>query len=98
MAEKIYRLVLANPRDEWYQLSKEEQDSLWAKVTKLFEEAGGKRIIVCGSRWSSETMYGFMVEEFPDIKAEQKYVQALEEMNWFRYHNATTYLGTKWEA
>jgi hypothetical protein len=98
MGEKIYRLILVNRRAKWLELSEEEQDKKRAWMEKTREEYGGKVILACYSRWSSEHMPGFAVEEFPDIESEQQYVQALEQKGWFQYHKATTYIGTKWEG
>ena len=97
MSHKIYRLVLGGMRDRLFELSEEERNDLRAKIAQAREDAGGRLVIGCYSRWASEDMPGFLLEEFPDIEAEQKYVQALEELNVFEYHNATTYLGIKWE-
>jgi hypothetical protein len=40
---------------------------------------------------------GAGVEEFPNIEAVQKYMAALHELNWDRYTEATSLLGTKLE-
>ena len=97
MAGPVYKLVMADFTEVWHQLSQEERDNLWAKNEEAFEEAGGKRLLSCDSRWSSEQWIGFAIEEFPDIEAHQKYVKALEDQNWWRYTKSKTILGTKWE-
>jgi hypothetical protein len=35
------------------------------------------------------------VEEFPNIEAVQKYMAALQELNWNRYVESTNVLGAK---
>ncbi len=67
------------------------------KDNEALEKVGGKRIVVCNSRWSTEQWPFFGIEEFPDIEAEQKHTQLLDEFNWFRYVDAMTVLGTEWQ-
>ena len=49
MGQPIISFVAAKWTDAWYQLSKEEQDSLMAKIRAHREEAGihVKNVIVC---------------------------------------------------
>jgi hypothetical protein len=99
MAQKIYKLFqVKRALEPWYQLSKEEQDELMAKVNKALEQVGGNRLVLCNSLWSSEHMLSFGVEEFPDIEAEQKHSQLLNELHWFRYIETETVLGTEWQS
>ncbi len=49
--------------ETWHQLSKEEQDSLMAKVDEALEAIGGKRIVTCDSGWASE-QWPFFGTEF----------------------------------
>jgi len=98
MSKPIYLLVLGKGVTEaWYQLSKEEQDSLWAKVQAVDERAGGKWIIMCNSRWADESIFDWGVLEYPSMEAYQQKVKELEELDWWRYFSATSILGTKME-
>ena len=97
MAKPIYKLYLFRPTEAWYQLSQEEQDGLMAKIGEAREKVGGKTVLECDSRWSSEQWMGFGVEEFPDIKAVQKLSEIHNELDWYRYIDSTTVLGTEWE-
>jgi hypothetical protein len=92
-----YKLFLGRPTEAWYQLSEEEQADLMDKVIGLVEQAGGKTVSVCDSGWSSEQWLGFGVEEFPDIEAVQKHTEGLDELDWFRYIETMTFLGSKME-
>ena len=96
MAEPIYKLFMGRCSEAWYQLSKEEQSSLEAKLNEALEKVGGKRPILCNSSWSSDQWSFTGVEEFPNIEAVQKYMATLQELNWFRYTESTSVLGTKW--
>ena len=98
MAQKIYKLFL-NKRllEPWYQLSKEEQDELMGKLNKALERVCSNRIVLCHSSWSSEQVKVFGVEEFPDIEAVQKLSQLLAELDWYRYYESESVLGTEWQ-
>ena len=98
MAEPIYKFFMARFSEAWYQLSEEEQKSFVAKLDEALEKAGGKRPIICDSSWSSDQWSFAGVEEFPNIEAVQNYMAALNELNWFRYAEATSVLGTKFES
>ena len=98
MSKPVYLIVLGKGWTEaWYQLSKEEQDSLWSKVEEADKRAGGKWLILCNSRWANEEVFDWCVLEYPDMDAYQQKVMELEELNWWRYFSAKTILGTKME-
>ena len=98
MAKPVYLLILGKGYTEaWYQLSKEEQDSLWSKVEEIDKRAGAKWQIVCNSRWVDEEIYDWGVIEYPAMEAYQQKVEELEKLNWWRYWSAKTILGTKME-
>jgi hypothetical protein len=98
MAEPIYKFFMVKFLDAWYQLSKEEQDSLIAKLTEALEKVSAKRLILCNTNWSSDQWLYAGVEEFPNIEAVQKYMAVLQELNWSRYCESTSVLGTKLES
>jgi hypothetical protein len=96
MSEPIYLLVLGKGFTEaWYRLSKQEQDELWAKVEEIDNRAGGAWQILCDSRWANEEIFDWGVLEYPDLESYRKKVAALEELQWWRYFEAKTILGTK---
>ena len=96
MSKPVYLLVIAKGYTEaWYQLSKEEQDSLWSKVEEVDRRAGAKWLIACDSRWADEGVFDWGVIEYPDMEAYQKKVEELEKLDWWRYFSAKTILGTK---
>jgi len=75
----------------------EEQKDLMTKVNEALEKVGGKRIVLCNATWANDQLVGFGVEEFPDIEAVQQHTQLLTELNWFRYVESETALGTEWQ-
>jgi hypothetical protein len=95
MSKPIYSLFLAKPTEAWYQLSQEEQNSLMEKVGPITEKVGGKNVVMCNSSWSSEQWQLFGVHEFPNIEAVQKHYELLSELNWLRYVDSMTVLGTE---
>jgi hypothetical protein len=95
MTQPIYKVFMGRPTEAWYQLSPEEQTQLLARLNEQLAKVGGQRIVSCDSRWASDQWHFFGVEEFPDLAAVQQYHTFLSEVNWFRYLEGTTTLGTK---
>jgi hypothetical protein len=93
----IYKFWQAKFTEAWYQLSTEERNQRLAKVGAVLEQVGGKALIICDSSWSNEQWRAFGVEEFPDIEAVQKHTQLLNELEWDRYLDGPSTLGTKLE-
>ncbi len=98
MSTPVYLLVLGTGYTEaWYQLSKAERDSLWAKVVEVDKRAGLTQHISCNSRWANEEVMLWAVGEYPSMEAYQQKVAELEAMEWWRYFSGKTILGTKME-
>ena len=98
MAQPIYKLWVAKWSEAWYQLSEDEQQQLIAKENAALEQVGGKQLVLCNSQWASEQWPFWGVEQFPDIEALQKHTELLAEINWLRYLESRTILGTEWQA
>ena len=98
MSTPVYLLVLGKGHTEaWYQLSKEQQDSLWSKVEEVDKRAGATYRLFCNSRWADEEISMWGVIEYPSMEAYLQKVKELEKLNWWRYFSAKTILGTKME-
>jgi hypothetical protein len=95
MAQSIYKLWQGRPTEAWHQLSQEEQQRLMGKVTEALDTAGGKELVACDAAWSNERWPFFGVEEFPDLEAVQRHEQLLTDLNWLRYIESRTTLGTE---
>ena len=54
MVQQIYKVFMVRFLEAWYQLSKEEQNNLIAKVNEALGKVGGKRPLLCNSSWSSD--------------------------------------------
>jgi hypothetical protein len=100
MSTPIYLLVLGRGFTEaWHQLSKDEQDDLWAKVQDVEQRAGSRWLILCDSRWADEDLFDWGVLEYPDMDAYRRKVAEMEELNWWRYWSSSkTVLGTKMDV
>jgi hypothetical protein len=96
MAGPIYKLWMANWTEAWYQLSEEEKSNVLAKMNEAGEEVGVKSIVSCRSQWCTEEWQGFGVQEFPDIETVQRHTELLNEMDWLRYVDSASILGTEW--
>ena len=99
MSTPVYLLVLAKGFTEaWYQLSKAEQDHLWAKVQEVDSRVGATYRLFCNSRWANEETPNWGVIEYPSMEAYQKKVVELEALEWWRYFSAKTILGTEMDV
>lgn len=65
------------------------------KAQEVLKAVGAELVVGCYSVWSSENYLGFGVEKFPDYEAVRKHTQMLLAMDWFRYIESTSYLGTE---
>ena len=95
MAQPIYQLWQARTTEAWHQLSQEDQQRLLGKVMEALDTVGGKELVICDAAWSNERWPIFGVEEFPDIEAVQRHEQLLTDLNWLRYVESRTTLGTE---
>lgn len=94
MAGPVYKMFRAQPKEAWFQLSKEEQDALFARLSEARQSVGGKTTLFCDSSWNSEKWLYWGVEEFPSMDAVQEFARCLMEINWLRYIESDTLLGT----
>jgi len=95
MAQPIYKVWLAKPKDAYYKLSLEERDKMQKKAEEALKKVGAETVVGCYSGWCSENWLVFGVEKFPDLETVRKYSQLLLEMDWFNYLESTSYLGTE---
>jgi chlorite dismutase len=95
MGKKIYAVALGRMKEAWYQLSEEERQEGMAKIGKWREQDGVRTVISCDSTWATHQWEWFSVTEFPDIEAVQRHAAHCAEVDWLRYMDVTTTLGTK---
>ena len=95
MAKPIYKFFMGRFLEAWYQLSEEERNSRLAKLNESLEKVGGKRPVICDSSWASDQWSIAGVEEFPNIEAVQNFTATLNELDWSRYVESISVLGTE---
>ena len=98
MAGPVYKMFYLRMKEPWYQLSKEQQDAIFAQMEEAFKKVGGKNMVMCDSSWSSEKWHFWGVEEYPSMEAVQEYTRCLNDLNWFRYVDSEILLGTKMQS
>lgn len=89
---KVY--ILRQFREAGYGLSPEERAAKFAQVAAARQECGGRLLVSAIARWSGYDVYGFGAEVFPDLASLQKHTAALEELNWYRYVESESFIGT----
>jgi hypothetical protein len=91
----VYKLWQGRFTEAWHQLPQPEQQRLLSLVMEGLNTAGGKELVMCSAAWSNERWPFFGVEEFPDMEAVQRHEQILTDLNWARYIDSRTTLGTE---
>lgn len=97
MAGPIYKMFYARWTEAWYALSQEQRDAIFQQITEATERLGIKGMVICDSSWASDKWLFWGVEEYPDMESVQEYTKCLIELNWFRYVDAETLLGTRYQ-
>ncbi|MEZ4669423.1 MAG: hypothetical protein R3E39_16070 [Anaerolineae bacterium] len=93
---KIYKCWTVHRLTEaWYSLAQDEQNALLGKVSNCLKQVGGEAVITCNISWSNEGVGAFGVEAFPSLEAVQEHRRLLDALNWGRYIESTSYLGTE---
>jgi hypothetical protein len=93
MAGPIYRMFYSRMKEAWYQLSAEERaDRRGQPGDEERQRNVGAHVRL---QLGSEKWVTWGVEEFPSLEAMQEYARCLAELDWFRYCEAETLLGTK---
>ena len=95
MAQHIYKLWQGRFTEAWYQLPEQEQQRLLGQVMEALNSTGGRELVVCDAAWSNERWPVFGVEEYPELEAVQRHEQLLTDLNWARYIDSRTTLGTE---
>lgn len=98
MSKPIYQMYMAKGTEAAYQLGREGWEKLNAKNLESLASVGAEMIINCDSIWSSEPWLFFGINKFPDIEAVQKHAANLVQIEWYRYVEGKTLLGTESEV
>jgi hypothetical protein len=95
MAQSIYKLWQGRWTEAWHQLPQQEQQRMLSQVMDALNAVGGRELVVCDAAWSNERWPIFGVEEFPDLEAMQRHQRILTDLNWARYMESRSTLGTE---
>jgi hypothetical protein len=98
MSNPIYKSFMGRLTEAWYALSAEQQQALMASLAAEQKRFGVKSVVLCDSSWSSDRYTLFGVEEFPDMDALHGYHAALSKLNWLRYTDGISLIGTEWNG
>lgn len=93
MSKPIQVLYLIKRKESWYQLSYEEKNIIGLQTLEATVKAGGKRLTICDSTWSSGECEFFELTEFPNLSAIQQRIDFYEQAEMFRYYEISTVLG-----
>jgi hypothetical protein len=92
---EVYQVFIGRMTEAWYALGKAGQDDLWERVTAAEAAVGAKFVIACDSAWCSEHYHFFGVSAHPSVAAVQEVYRAYGELDWMRYVNTISVLGTR---
>ena len=95
MAQTIYKIWQSRFTEAWHGLSQEEQQRLLGLVFEALSTVRGKELLICSAAWSNERWPFFGLQQFPDLEAVQTHQQILTDLNWGRYSESRTTLGTE---
>ena len=96
MGEPVVVVWLNKAKDSWYQLSDEERNAIFAKLTEVDKEVGGKQLVAANCEWSTPLYNYFGVFEYPSIEAVQKYFEVQRESGLPEHIESTYVIGTHW--
>lgn len=94
---EIYKcFIIRRLTEAWYSLSEDEVNQLLERVEQVRKDVGGETVVIYDLRWSGDGTGSFGVEKFPNIEAVQEHARLLDKLNWNRYVEAESFLGTEW--
>ena len=74
-------------------MSQEELAETMKKHDAIMKEVGAVNIIWCNSYWCNEAYPTFGIDVYPNIEANMKMLQALDELGWRQAVDSFTLLG-----
>lgn len=90
----VFKLYLAKFTMDAVQLPDERKAEIMARRDQVVKDVG-MRTLVEGSIWSDERFGGYGVEMFPNWQALREYNRCLDELHWFQYVSAETFVGVQ---
>ena len=96
MEGPIYKFFRVRWTQAGHQLSQAERNDLLAREAEVREQVGLKNLVLCDSGWHNELWSAFGVHEYPNMDAVVKHFEGMQALDFFRYIESETMLGTRW--
>lgn len=65
----------------------------WEKHNALYKEYNSQVILTCNSNWCNEAYLAFGVSAYPDVEANMKIMDGLNDLGWAGFVDCVSYLG-----
>ena len=65
----------------------------WEKHNALYQQYNSQVILTCYSYWCNEAFPAFGISVYPDIEANMKIMEGLNDLGWYGYFDCVSYLG-----
>jgi hypothetical protein len=97
MAEQVGKIwILRGFREVGYALSPEARAAQFAQVEAALNECG-RLVVSAAARWSNSGVHSFGAELFPDLESLRAHTAMLHKLDWFRYVDSESFVGTPTE-
>ncbi len=94
MAEQIGKIwIVRRYREAGYALTAEERAAKMAQVDAARRDCA-RVLVQANARWSGNGVASFGAELYPDLEALKNHTANLEKIDWFRYIDSETIIGT----
>lgn len=95
MSEEVCKVyIIRRFKEAGYALSNDERQARLAQAAAVRHECGGRLLVNALARWADYGIYGFGAEIYPNLESLQKHTAALEELDWYRYIDSESFIGT----
>lgn len=86
--------ILRRFTEAGYALTPEGRAAKLAELAETRRQAGARLLVNAAATWSHYDMDRFGAEVFTGIESLKKYTAALDKIDWFRYVESETFIGT----
>lgn len=86
--------ILRRFTEAGYALTPEGRAAKLAELAETRQQAGARLLVNAAAAWSRYEIDRFGAEVFTGIESLKKYTAALDKIDWFRYVESETFIGT----
>lgn len=86
--------ILRRFTEAGYALTSEGRAAKLAELAETRQQAGARLLVNAAAAWSRYEIDRFGAEVFTGIESLKKYTAALDKIDWFRYVESETFIGT----